>query len=185
MCTPEFLTKSDTYKCIILIGMAGAGKSTVAKALATHIDWALADTDHIIEAKYGTILQNITDATTKDEFLDIEATCIKETFLSKTIVATGGSVVYRPEAMEHLANLGTIVHIKVGLDVVLKRISMNPNRGLAIAEGQTVEDLFYEREALYTKYAQYVLEADGLDPTQCAQTILENVPLKSLLISKA
>ncbi len=176
MSTPTLIQASTKLACISLIGMAGAGKSTVAQALAQHISWALVDTDHIIEASYGTMLQNIANAITKDEFLDTESHCIKHLSLNRTVIATGGSVVYREEAMENLATLGPIVHIKVDLPLILERIARNPNRGLAIAEGQTVEDLFYEREALYQKYAHYTLQADSLSPMECASEIMKFLP---------
>ena len=176
MSTPKFIQACDKVACISLIGMAGAGKSTVAQALATHISWPIADTDHIIEATYGTMLQNIADALTKEEFLDTEAHCIQNLKLNRVVIATGGSVIYREEAMQHLASLGPIVHIKVELPLILKRIARNPNRGLAIAPGQTIEDLFYEREALYEKYAHYSLQTDNLNPTECAKGIMELLP---------
>ena len=182
MPTPNLIQAYDKLVCISLVGMAGAGKSTVAQALAQQISWPLADTDHIIEASYGTILQNIANALTKDEFLDAEAHCIQNLRLNRTVIATGGSVVYREKAMEHLATLGPIVHIKVKLPLILSRIAKNPNRGLAIAPGQTIEDLFYEREALYQKYAHYTLNADELNPAQCANEIMKLLPQDILFL---
>ena len=64
------------------------------------------------------------------------------------VLATGGSVVYRPEAMRYLTSLGPVVFLDVPLPLILERISRKPDRGLAIAPGQTVGDLFREREAL-------------------------------------
>jgi len=182
MSTSNFIQAHDKLACISIIGMAGAGKSTVAYTLAKHISWSLIDTDHIIEATYGTDLQNIADALTKEEFLNTEAHCIKNLRLNRSVIATGGSAVYRDEAMKHLASLGPIVHLKVDLALILKRIAKNPNRGLAIAEGQTIEDLFYERESLYQKYAHYTLQADKLSPTECANNIINLLPQDILFL---
>ena len=176
MSTPTLIQAQDKLACISLIGMAGAGKTTVAQALAKRISWAFADTDHVIEATYGTFLQTIASALTKEEFLNTEAHCIKNMRFNRTVIATGGSVVYREDAMEHLAGLGPIVYIKADLPLILKRIARNPNRGLAIAKGQTIEDLFYEREALYQKYAHYTLQVDKLTPPECANEIMELLP---------
>lgn len=182
MSTPKLIQAYDKLACITLIGMAGAGKSTVAQALAQHISWSLADTDHILEATYGTILQNVANNLTKDEFLDTEAHCIQNLRFNRTVIATGGSVIYREKAMEHLASLGPIVHIMVELPLVLSRIARNPNRGLAIAPEQTIKDLFYEREALYQKYAHYTLHADELNPAQCANEIMKLLPQDILFL---
>lgn len=152
---------------IIIIGMAGAGKSTVGKTLAHHLNWAYVDTDHIIEATYAAKLQSIADRLTKEEFLDTEAQIVQSIHFNRAVIATGGSVVYREKTMEHLSRLGIIVHLKVELDLILERIAKNPERGLAIAPGQTIEDLFFEREMLYQKYADITLEAENLCPKDC------------------
>ncbi len=155
--------------CISIIGMAGAGKTTVGRELARLLGWAFLDTDHVIEAFYAVPLQRVADAMDKEAFLDLEASIVRSLRLSRCVLATGGSVVYRHETMTHLASLGPIMHLDVPLDIVLERIALNPDRGLAIAPGQTVEDLFREREALYRRYATFPLRAGGLTPAQCAQ----------------
>ena len=64
-------------KCVTLIGMAGAGKSTVGRAVAERLGWAYVDTDHLIESTYGARLQDVTDALDKERFLDVEARVIQ------------------------------------------------------------------------------------------------------------
>ena len=73
MSANQVVQAKDTRPCITVIGMAGAGKSTVGKMLALSLNWAFVDTDHIIEATYATRLQDVADKLTKDEFLDTEA----------------------------------------------------------------------------------------------------------------
>ena len=126
-------------KCVTLIGMAGAGKSTVGRAVAERLGWAYVDTDHLIESTYGARLQDVTDALDKDRFLDVEARVIQSLRMQRAVLATGGSVVYRPEAMRYLTSLGPVVFLDVPLPLILERISRKPDRGLAIAPGQTVE----------------------------------------------
>ncbi len=155
---------------IILIGMAGVGKSTIGAALAQLLGWAFVDTDHILEAQYGTRLQNIADALTKDEFLDLEARMMDQLFLHRTVIATGGSVVYRETGMAALKKLGPCVHLHAATPTILARIAHNPERGLAIAPGQTIEDLIAEREELYNQYADYTVNAE-LAPAVCAEKI--------------
>ena len=170
------ISPSDSRQaCITIIGMAGAGKSTVGKQLARLLDWKLMDTDQLIESVYGVPLQDITDALGKDAFLDAEAVVICSIRAQRVVLATGGSVVYRENAMAHLRSLGPIAYLDVPLPVILERIARNPLRGLAIAPGQSVEDLFRERETLYTRYADCTVDAGALLPEACAKAILKQL----------
>lgn len=168
---PTVYPRLQEGQSISIIGMAGAGKTTVGKALANMLGWAHADTDHLIEAVYGTTLQTVADSMTKDEFLDVEGATIMRINARRTVLSTGGSVIYRDAAMQHLASLGPIIYIDVPLPLILERIARKPDRGLAIAPGQTIEDLFNERKALYSKYAHFTVEAEKLSPNQCASAM--------------
>ncbi len=172
---PSYFTpatpKSVKVPCITLIGMPGVGKSTVGLALSKELEWAFVDSDYIIESIYGVPLQEVTDAVTKEEFLDIEMQVIESLRLFRTIIATGGSVVYRESAMQHLRSLGPIIYLRAPLDLILERIARNPQRGIAIAPGQTIEDLFTERSALYKKYAHCILDVNEYNPEECAKAV--------------
>ena len=139
--------------CICLIGMAASGKTTIGRELAALLNWAHVDTDHLIEAAYGTKLQLITDALGKNAFLDVESSIIRSLVMGNVVLSTGGSVVYRQEAVDFLANLGPLLHIDVPLPIILARIARKPDRGLAINPGQTIEDLYNERQELYARAA--------------------------------
>ena len=150
MPTPDLVAApARLAPCIILIGMAGAGKSTVGGVLARELGWA---------------------------FLDAECTVIRAIKANRTVIGTGGSVVYREEAMRHLAKLGPIVHLDLPLAVIEERIARNPQRGLAIAPGQTLADIFREREALYAAWADLRCDSQGKNPRECAQWILRHLP---------
>lgn len=161
--------------CITFIGMAGAGKTTVGRLVARALDWAFVDCDHVIEAAFAAPLQSVADAMTKDEFIDVEAEIVGALRLCRTVIATGGSVVYRQSTMEHLASLGPVIYLDVPMKVVLERIARNPDRGLAIAPGQTIEELFREREALYRRYSTISVEAFGVTPAESARRTLEKL----------
>ncbi len=163
--------KSLKVPCITLIGMPGVGKSTVGLALSKELEWAFVDSDYIIESLYAVPLQEVTDAVSKEEFLDIEMQVIESLRLFRTIIATGGSVIYRETAMQHLRALGPIVYLRAPLDLILERIARNPQRGIAIAPGQTIEDLFKERSALYEKYAHCTLDVNLYTPEECAKAV--------------
>ncbi len=159
---PSHLTEAG---CIVVIGMAASGKTTVGRELAQLLGMPQMDADNLIEATYGAPLQAVTERMSKEEFLDLESAVIRSIKVRDVVLSTGGSVVYRPDAMKYLATLGPIVHIAVPLDIVLLRIARKPERGLAIAPGQTVEDLYHERRELYEKYANLTVEG-GEAPAQ-------------------
>ena len=144
--------------CISIVGMAAAGKTRMGAEIAKILGWAHVDADHLIESAYGVRLQEITDAMSKEEFLELEGTVIKGIRLKRAVLSTGGSVIYREEAVEHLKRLGPIIYLDVPLEIILERIARKPDRGLAIAPGQTIEDLFNERRLLYRKAAQITVQ---------------------------
>jgi shikimate kinase len=145
--------------------MAAAGKSTLSRELARLLDWIAVDSDHLIEAAYGAKLQIVVDALSKENFYDVEAAVIKRIRMQRCVIATGGSAVYRPEAVEHLLSLGPIIHIDVPLEVIKTRIARKPDRGLVIAPGQTIDSLFDERHKLYEKYATITVKG-GEEPSE-------------------
>ena len=168
-------TGLEDSDCISLIGMAGAGKSAVGHALAAELGWAHVDTDFLIESTYGAHLQAVTDTLSKEDFLDVEARIVSAVRVQRAVLSTGGSVVYRPETMRYLTSLGPVVFLDVPLPLILERISRKPDRGLAIGPGQTVEDLFLEREALYRHWATLTIPAGKLSIPGCVETILASI----------
>ncbi|MDR2076547.1 MAG: shikimate kinase [Desulfovibrio sp.] len=165
--------KAPRTGCISIIGMAAAGKTTIGRELAILLDCPQLDTDHLIEATYGTRLQTVCSVLGKDAFLDIEALIIGSLRVNRTVISTGGSVVYRPESMAHLRALGPIIYIAVPLPIIQERISRKPDRGLAINPGQTVEDLFLERKRLYETFATHTIEGGEAPPTVYAARIAD------------
>lgn len=159
--------------CISIIGMAAAGKSTLGRELSKLLGWAHVDSDHLMEAAYGTRLQNVADSMTKEEFLDLEEHFVSRIRLKRCVISTGGSVVYRAKAVEHLASLGPLLYIAVPLPIVLERIARKPDRGLAIAPGQTIEDLYHERRLLYEAAATHTIEGGEDHPSVYARKALE------------
>ncbi len=158
--------------CIVLIGMAASGKSTVGRELAAAMRLAHLDSDAIIEATYGARLQYVTDELGKEVFLDLESSVIRSLNLRRTVVSSGGSVVYRPEAMSHLAEMGPLIHLDVPLSIIQERITRKPDRGLAITPGQTVEELFAERDQLYRRWAEYSVPCGGMTVAQTVQAVM-------------
>ena len=149
--------------CVSLIGMAGAGKSTLGRLLAARLGWAHLDTDQLIEAYYGQSLQDLLDGLGLAAFLKAEETLVSMLAVRRAVISTGGSVVYGPAALERLKLLGPVVHLSVSLPTFLGRVGAAGNRGLAIAQGQTREDLYRERQPLYEAAADFTLATDTND----------------------
>jgi shikimate kinase len=91
--------------------------------------------------------------------------------LKQCVISTGGSAVYRPRAVKHLKTMGPLIHISVPLPVIMERIARKPERGLAIAPGQTLEDLYKERAALYADAADFTVEGGSEPPAVYADKI--------------
>jgi shikimate kinase len=165
--------RDDKDGCVTLIGMAGAGKSTVGKILAERLGWAHVDTDHIIESWWGRSLQDISDVLGRDRFVAAEEEIVAGLALRRCVISTGGSVVYGPRAVERLREFGPLVHLDPGVDEIRRRVDLNPDRGLAIAPGQTLEDLYAERGALYEAAADFFVDTRQLSPEESAERIVE------------
>ncbi len=148
---------------IVLIGMPGCGKSTVGVLLAKAVGMDFVDTDVVFQAKEGRKLQRIIEEIGIDAFLSREQKAILEFSCDRTVVATGGSVVYGRQAMEHLHENGVVVYIRLPYPVIERRLSNLATRGVTLRAGQTLKDLYEERIPLYEAEADIVFDADGLE----------------------
>lgn len=157
---------------ITLIGMPGAGKSTIGRILARLLNFAYIDSDMALEALYGRPLQVVTEALDTEAFRNAEAEVICNLDGENCVFATGGSVIYRPRAMEHLRKLGIIVWLNPSLEAIMKRVATKPDRGISYGPGQSLEDLFAERNPLYAKYADYFCNTADGSAEECAKRIL-------------
>lgn len=162
-------------KNIVLIGMPGAGKSTIGVLLAKSMLMDFTDTDLLIQKKYSSALCDIIKEKGIEEFLKIENGVICEAEFTNCVVATGGSAVYGKEAMEKLKKSGTVVYLKVNVSELEKRICNIHTRGIAMKEGTTIAGLYSERAPLYEKYADITVDCTALTPEQCVDEIINNI----------
>lgn len=142
---------------IILTGMPSCGKSTLGRLLAKELDYNFLDTDEVIIERNGCPLRDILDNEGLDGFIRREEEAVCSVTAQRTVIATGGSVVYSPKAMEHLKSLGKIVYLCLDYKEVERRLGDLHERGVAIAPGKTLRDLFDERTPLYEKYADLAI----------------------------
>ncbi len=147
---------------VVLIGMPYVGKSTVGVLLAKALSREFIDTDLIIQARRGRRLQEIIDAEGLDAFCRLEQETVLSLDSRRSVIATGGSVVYSPEAMAHLKCHGVIVYLRLDLDRLLQRVSGLDSRGVVKSPGQTIEELYRQRQPLYESWAQATIDCGGL-----------------------
>jgi shikimate kinase len=161
---------------IVLIGMPGSGKSTVGVLLAKRTGKAFVDTDLLIQMQTGRSLQDIVDRDGYLELRRIEETALLDLSCRDMVIATGGSAVYSDKAMEHLRKDGIVIFLKVGLETLATRVSDYETRGLAKRPDQTIDDLFEERCALYRKYADVTIDAEGIGHEAVCERIIAAFP---------
>ncbi len=143
---------------VILIGMPGAGKSTVGVVLAKRLGYDFVDTDLLIQRTAGKSLQAIINEDGLEVFRQIEEEVLLGLKVEQTVVATGGSAIYSSPAMEHLKRNGTAVFINTPLPVLQLRIADMSTRGMVISPGDSFTELFIERNPLYRKFADIVVD---------------------------
>lgn len=160
---------------ITLIGMPGVGKSTIGVVLAKVLGYQFLDSDLLIQKQEKRKLHQIIAQEGNDGFQAIENRVNASIEAKETVIATGGSVVYCQEAMEHLKSVGTVVYLKLSLNELSKRLGNLKGRGVVLKEGQTLADLYRERTPLYEKYADIVIDQEGQDLETCLQAVLETL----------
>ncbi len=146
---------------IVLIGMPGSGKSTIGVVLAKRLGYDFVDSDLVIQGTYHKTLEQLIEENGDAGFIQIENDINKSLEYTKTVIATGGSVVYGSEAMEHLKSIGTIVYLKVSEADLNERLGSLKERGVVSNGKTTIEEIFDDRRALYEKYAEITVNLEG------------------------
>ncbi len=160
---------------LVFIGMPGVGKSTVGVILAKLLGYKFIDSDILIQEIENRLLHEIISNEGVEGFLEIENRINASIEANKSIIATGGSVVYGKEAMEHLKSIGKVIYLKVSYEQIEQRLSDIKGRGVALREGQTLWDLYEERTALYEQYADLIIDEENLTVEETIAFILEAI----------
>jgi len=165
----------DKRTNILLIGMPGAGKSTVGRILSKKTGLTLIDTDELIETQEGLKLQKIIEQKGLDYFLRVEEDILNNLSISNHIISPGGSAIYSEKAMLHLKQICVVVYLKSSIERLLGNIHNFETRGIVFKPGQSFEDLYNERCPLYEKYSDIRVLTDGSNPAEIARTILRQL----------
>ena len=158
---------------IVLIGMPGAGKSTLGIVLAKILAKNFVDADIVIQNQCDKTLQKLIDAMGPEGFIKVENQILSDLQAENSVIATGGSAVYSEEAMQHLASIGTVIYLEISYESLKGRLNDLQERGVVMKGGisMSLRDLYDERKPLYQKYADIVVNVDDLSITAAARKV--------------
>lgn len=166
---------ADKKTNIVLIGMPGAGKSTIGVLLAKELALDFIDTDLLIQSRAAMPLQQIVDTRGHLALRTVEEEVLLTLDLQQHVIATGGSAAYSKKAMQHLRKSSIVVFLDVSLDVLNGRIDNFASRGLAKGAGQSFADLFEERRPLYQRYADVTIASSALNHSEICERIVQSI----------
>jgi len=166
--SPQHAAATDAERCerdnIVLVGMPGVGKSSVGVVLAKAVGCHFLDTDLVIQMQEGLSLQQLIDRRGLAAFRALEEQCVLRLDCDRHVIATGGSVVYGASAMQHLRELGRVIHLELPFDELERRLDDLSVRGVVMEPGQSLRQLYRERLPLYRARAHHSLDVRGLSP---------------------
>ncbi len=165
-------------KNIILVGMPACGKSTIGVVLAKTINKNFVDTDLLIQRRENMTLQEIINAYGNEHFHNVEEEVLLDFDGEEYVVATGGSAIYFDKAIKKFKRNGVVVYLKVSLDTVLKRLNNIKTRGVTLAKGQTLADLYNERIPLYEKHADIIIDTENCTVEETIEKIIKKIEEK-------
>jgi len=160
---------------LVFIGMPGSGKSTIGVLVAKRLGMGFIDTDLLIQERSGRTLQDIVDHDGYVALRQIEEQVLLGLNVKNQVISTGGSAVYSDSAMNHLKQNGIVVFLDISLDVVVQRIGDYSLRGISRRPNQTLAELFEERFALYTRYADLTIKGSGFNQNQLCEAIIRKL----------
>ena len=165
----QFCMKSEG---IVLIGMAGVGKSAVGISVAKALEFSFIDVDAYITEKEGKTLQEIIDDEGEEAFLRLEKQRMYEIDLTRKVVAPGGSIIYHPDLMEYLKQYSILVYLDDSFENIEQRLTSVSTRGIVGLKSKSLRQIYDERRPLYSKYADITINCQGKSEDQLAQEIL-------------
>ena len=165
----------NPMKNIVIIGMPGAGKSTMGVILAKTLGRNFTDTDIVAQENTGMLLQEIIDEDGTDAFLKTEEKTILSLHCHNTVIATGGSVVFSEKAMEHLKKDGVIMYLDISFEEMVRRLNNITTRGIVLVAGQSLRDMYNQRVPLYEMYADLTIDCSDGDFENCIGNVMNEL----------
>ena len=165
-------------RSIVLIGMMGAGKSSVGRCLERRTGLTLLDTDEIVSSKFGMSIPEIFAKHGETKFREAEAKAVRAMAIpKKTIIVTGGGIVLQQENVELLRRMGVIVWLDGKEETLFARASGKQNRPLLQTKNprETFSKILGVRRALYAKMADIRIDTSVLTDDEVAVAIVAKI----------
>lgn len=163
------MTKKDN---IILIGMPASGKSSIGVIIAKVLGKDFLDVDLVIQQREKALLCDIIASKGTERFLRCEEEAILSITPENSVIATGGSAVYSEKGMRHLSERGTVIYLRVGKEVLFKRLKNIRQRGVVLRNGESLDQMYESRKLLYEKYADIVIDEDRLSIEETIERVI-------------
>ena len=168
----------------MLVGLPGAGKSTVGRQLARRLQRPFFDSDQVIEQRLGCSIREFFEREGEHGFRDLEAEVIEElTGLPQAVISTGGGAVLRAENRQRLRDRGQVVYLRAHPDELFRRLRHDKKRPLLqVADPlQRLRDLYAERDPLYRETAHFIIETGRPSVSSLVNMIVMQVELAGLV----
>lgn len=163
-------------RSLILVGMMGAGKTTVGRMLAQALGFEFVDADRELEARSGALIATIFSVEGEDGFRRREAALLDELSQRAGIVlATGGGAVLNPDTRQRLRERGLVVYLRASADEIHRRTRNDRSRPLLqTADPRAkIAELLAEREPLYEATAHLTFQSASANPRRLVRRLLE------------
>lgn len=165
-------------KNIILVGMPGSGKSTLGVLLAKRMGYGYIDSDSVLVAQTGKRLPELIETLGNEGFLEREAQVNASLVVESCVIATGGSAIYRTDAIEKMKKNGIVVYLKLSCDALAKRLGNWEQRGVVCHAGCTLPELYAERSPLYEAAADCIVSLDNTTIEAATERVWQSVQIK-------
>jgi shikimate kinase len=169
---------NESAKSIVLIGMMGAGKSSVGRCLQRRTGLICFDTDEMISSRFDLPIPEIFSKFGEKEFREVETDILANLTPSEpAIIVTGGGIVLRTENVEHLKRLGLVVWLQADENTLFERASRRGNRPLLKTHDPqaTLAEMLQKRSPIYAAAADVQVETTARDHEEVADMILAEI----------
>lgn len=165
-------------KGITLIGMAGAGKSTVGQILATMLGWRFIDLDKLILQTQGMDHHSYMKQNGEEALKQLEEQLTMDLDFNRTVFAPPGSVIYSPKSMEKISQESTTIYLQATPGIIVTRLGDRLYKnGIIGLEAKGLNGVMAERVPLYEKYAQFRIETSDQSKEEIAKKIIIELKL--------